>query len=369
MPTYVERRGRVMAVIRRKGYRTKSATFDCLAEARTWAENIEANPIALERNYGADAGNGERTLADLAEWYQAHFSRRGRRDKTKLARCAWWVNRLGDVPLREMSPEIIREALRELRTTDALHGYPGGQKSLGRERSAATVNRYLAALSSMYRDASDDELAEWPEFDANPCHAVKRGKEGKGRTRWLKRHEYERLLRVCRKSEWDGLYLLVLLALKTGARKGELLPLRWHEVDLDRGRIHLSNTKNGEDRTLPLLPECIEELRQQRARVTATLTDVHELPEVMVFPPRQAGGTIVNIYGPWYAALRAARIEDFTFHGLRHTCASHLSQAGNNTLTVASVLGHKTLAMAQRYAHQNTENNEAALLRAFGGDD
>jgi len=369
MPTIIERRGRFQAVIRRAGFRTKAATFDTHADATDWLA-IADDPARLEPAPAAGAAvepePGERTLGDLADWYAAEFHASGMRDRMKLPRVAWWVERIGHTPLAEVTAPLLKTTLDQYRAGEAMHGYPGGQQSLGRPRSTATVNRMLACLSAVYTTAIEHETAEWPELDeTNPCRAVKRGKESRGRTRWLRTHEYERLLRVCRKSDWDGLHLLVLLALKTAARLGELLPLRWHEVDLERRTIYLTDTKNGDDRTLVLLPDVVAELRAQRQRVAAGLDDLDALPDAMVFPPRQAGAEKVNVYDHWYAALRAARIEGACFHTLRHTAASHLAQSGASTLQIAQALGHRTLALAQRYAHLSTADTEAALTRAF----
>ncbi|TDJ18016.1 MAG: hypothetical protein E2O65_07095 [Gammaproteobacteria bacterium] len=105
------------------------------------------NPDKLIPINGNEPETRERTLADLADWYAVWFQAQRLRDKSKLPRVSWWVERIGRVPLSEITPELIRETIRELYTTEALHGFPGGQKSLGRHRSSATVNRVEVGIN------------------------------------------------------------------------------------------------------------------------------------------------------------------------------------------------------------------------------
>jgi integrase len=135
-----------------------------------------------------------------------------------------------------------------LRAGYAKQGIRGGARLTGRKRKESTVNRYHAALSSVFRFALK---RRWDWLKRNPCRDVERGQEGPGRRRWLSDNERKRLLAACRKSEWPGLYPLVMLALSTGARRSELLTLKWSDVDLHAGRAMPHDTKNGEPRTLP----------------------------------------------------------------------------------------------------------------------
>ncbi len=284
----------------------------------------------------------------------------------KPARLAYWHECIGYLPLSELKAGHIKEHYRSLRDGEAMLGYPGGGKSLGRPRSAATCNRYLAVFSSCLKYGVEE--LEWP--DENPALRVKRGREGAGRTRRLTATETKRLFTACKRSEWEGLSTLVALALYTGARLGEILCLEWGDVDLTvrkidgetiHGLIALHDTKNGSARTLSVIERLANVLQVHRDHQTAKATE-----EGTAAPVRRDGAAKVNIYGPWYKALREAGISGVTFHGWRHQCASELATAGASTITIAATLGHKTLAMANRYSHLNTTDSVRALSAAFG---
>jgi integrase len=141
---------------------------------------------------------------------------------------------------------------------------------------------------------------------------------------------------------------LVVAALSTGARAGELLDLEWRDVDLKAGYAIAHDTKNGEDRRLYLAAKALDEFR--------TLQKVRSLHD-----PRVFGG-----YGyrrSWEKALEAAEIENFRFHDLRHTAASNLAMNGATLAEIAEVLGHKTLAMVQRYAHLSESHVSGVVAR------
>jgi integrase len=140
------------------------------------------------------------------------------------------------------------------------------------------------------------------------------------------------------------LQALVLLAITTGARKGELIGLKWDDADLKKGRALVTETKNDEPRTLPLAGKALEALRALKLKASAR--------SEYVFPqPSGLPGPYEHFDAHWYAALKVAKIEDFHFHDLRHTTASMLAAQGASLLEIADVLGHKTLAMVKRYSH------------------
>jgi len=153
---------------------------------------------------------------------------------------------------------------------------------------------------------------------------------------------------------------LVMLAISTGARRGELIKLKWDNVylrvreagvDPRTGEKHTAlghaivhGTKNGDSRTLPLVGRVPDALRAMRLQGGGK--------SEWVFPqPSGLPGPYENFDGVWYAALTAAKVEDFRFHDLRHTCASYLASQGASLLEIADVLGHRTMSMVKRYSH------------------
>ena len=129
------------------------------------------------------------------------------------------------------------------------------------------------------------------------------------------------------------------MAITTGARRGELLSLRWSDINITTRQATLHDTKNGRSRVLPLTAETISELKTFQAVGSALLF------------PNPANGKPYDFRIPWNAALQAAGIDNFKFHDLRHTCASYLAQNGATLVQIADVLGHSNTVVTGRYAH------------------
>ena len=191
---------------------------------------------------------------------------------------------------------------------------------------------------------------------------VSKPKEGRGRSRFLSPEERERLLGACRASGSRALYTIVVLALSTGMRRGEIMGLRWGAVDLARGRATLFETKNGDQRTVPLVGHAHECLGEW-AKVKRIDTD-------LVFPGSKSGVAAAPLpfEKHWRRAIRDAALDNFRFHDLRHCTASYLAMCGATLSEIAEVLGHKTLQMVKRYSHlseAHTRGVIAALDRSL----
>jgi integrase len=183
---------------------------------------------------------------------------------------------------------------------------------------------------------------------------VRKLKLPRGRVRFLSDEERTGLLHVCRGSHNPYLYTVVVLALSTGARKGELLSLRWSDVDLKRRVLTFRETKNGETRSVPLTGNGFAVIAQH--------FKVRRLDTPLVFPDR-TGMRPLGIRGAFDNAVERSGIADFHFHDLRHTFASYLAMNGASLLEIAEVLGHKTLAMVKRYAHLSEAHTRGVVER------
>ena len=164
--------------------------------------------------------------------------------------------------------------------------------------------------------------------------------------RFLSEEELPELLKACRASKNNNLLLAVTLALSTGARQAEVMGLRWKQIDLKARTALLIDTKNGERRALPIVGDALELLRA-RAKV-------RQIDDDRLFPAGARSknkDAVADLRAPWEAALKAAKIEDFHWHDLRHTCASYMAMSGVSPVEMAKLLGHKTLAMTMRYSH------------------
>ena len=213
----------------------------------------------------------------------------------------------------------------------------------GKPRSPATVNRYMAALSIALTTA----VKEWGWLEDRPMRKVTKPKESRGRVRFLSDDERIRLLKACKESSSLYLYPVVVLALSTGMRQGEIMGLTWDAVDLIQGRAILHETKNGERRAVAIAGHALEVLKE--------LNKVRRIDSNFLFPPKQNTPQKlhkpIDLRTPWETAVRKAELEDFHFHDLRHSAASYLAMNGASLAEIAEVLGHKTLQMVKRYAH------------------
>jgi integrase len=171
---------------------------------------------------------------------------------------------------------------------------------------------------------------------------ISKPKISNGRTRFLNDDEKERLLSACRESASKGLYPIVILALSTGMRRGEIMNLKWSDIDLARGSILLQTTKNGERRFVPLVGIALDLLRSKYANQTL---------DSLVFPVPHSPCKPIDIRSAWESALNKANIFNFRFHDLRHTAASYLAMNQASLLEIGTLLGHKTVQMTKRYAH------------------
>jgi len=216
-------------------------------------------------------------------------------------------------------------------------------KKGGKEQciSPATVNRSLAVLKSMFNKA-----IVWGKLEYNPCRSVKMFKENNQRLRFLEREEIDRILANC----CEHLRPIVIVALHTGMRKGEILGLKWRDIDIKRNIIHLSNTKNGEKREVPM-----NETAQK------TIIGVLKNPESQYVFCNKDGKPYGDIKKSFFTAIEKSGIVDFHFHDLRHTFASQLVMSGVDLNTVRELLGHKSLEMTLRYSHLSPDHKKRAV--------
>jgi integrase len=187
--------------------------------------------------------------------------------------------------------------------------------------------------------AIETALREWGLWlPRNPVKMVRRPSVPQGRKRRLEQGEEERLLAACDPGRTPLLKQLVILAVETGMRRGELLGLCWEHVHLAKRIVHIPLTKNGESRDVPL---------SRRATDTLTTLAKQKQPNTdRVFP---MSGNSVRLA---FERLRArAKMPDFHFHDLRHEAITRLFEHGLNIAEVSAISGHKELRMLQRYTH------------------
>ncbi|OAI13758.1 integrase [Methylomonas koyamae] len=336
--------------VRLKGYPAQSATFDRLTDAKKWAAATES--AIREGRHFKTAEAKKHTLAEMVDRYVKDVlpGKTAKLRNNQTAQLNWFKSEIGQHSLADISTALITQCRDKLLTE------PNQQ---GRVRSPASVVRYMAALSHAFTVA----VNEWQWLEDSPMRKVKKPKESRGRVRFLDDSERERFLTACQQSSNSTLYLCVILALSTGMRQGELMGLKWQDVNLKEGFIILHETKNGERRRVPLAGHGLDLLREH-AKVRRLDTD-------LLFPGNIHKDKPIDLRKPFENALRAAEINDFHWHDLRHCTASYLAMNGASLAEIAEVLGHKTLAMVKRYAHLSDGHvsNVVASMNAkiFGG--
>jgi integrase len=319
--------------IRLKGSPIQSATFERLTDAKKWAQQTES-AIREGRHFKTTEAK-RHTLTELIDRYcQDVLATKPKNARDQKRQFDWWKAEIGNHALADVTPALIAQYRDKLASGITSHGKP---------RSPATVNRYMAALSVAFTTA----VKEWGWMDDNPMRKVTKPKESRGRVRFLSDDERLRLLKACKESSNPYLYIVVVLALSTGMRQGEIMNLTWDTVDLTQGRAILHETKNGERRAIAITGHALETLKE--------LNKARRIDCNLLFPAKenapQKPQKPIDLRSPWETAVKIARLQDFHFHDLRHSAASYLAMNGASLAEIAEVLGHKTLQMVKRYAH------------------
>ena len=305
------------AKIRKKGHKSLSKTFCYRADAETWAREIEA-----EMDKGIYVSRTEAETTTLSDAIDRYI------DEYIIPRLA------------HTSPEIYR--IRALQKRDwgnrflaTFRGKDIADYIKTRERegkSANTIRLELALISNLFEVAASD----WGmESLRNPVKKARKPKLPSGRKRRLEGDEEERLLKACS----PKFRPVVLFALETAMRRGEISSLRWENVNLKKRSVFLPETKNSESRSVPLSPAAVNILK--------TI-------------PRQISGTVFGmstdaITRNMMRARKKAKIEDLKFHDLRHEAISRMFENTDlDAMEIKTITGHKTLAMLTRYSHLRT---------------
>jgi integrase len=319
------------ARVRKAGQGETCKTFKHRSDAEKWARKTEA---AIERDDAGLTTQGQRhTLNESVTRYREERlpELSAGAQETYDAHLRYWCTKLGHLRLSELHPERIATCRDELRASG---------------RKPSSCNRYLAVLGAVLTRA----VKHWHWLQVNPVWQVAKLAENNERKRFLSKPELARLLAACRESSSPDLLPVVLLAIGTGCRRGELLGLRWRAVDLAAGMFTLTETKNGDSRTLPIPAAVLPMLRERKAAAdSGVVVPLHD--DRFIFPSRVSAKQPADIRTSWQNAVKAARLGDFHFHDLRHSAASFLAMEGASLREIGEVLGHRCTQTTRRYAH------------------
>jgi len=321
MASIRQRSGTWQARIRRKGYPDEVASFKTKTEAQAWARSIESTMD--QGAYQSTQSAKDLLLADVLNRYM-HEVTPSKRGAQREAEGIQFMLRqkMASYSMTNLTPAVIA-------------GYRDHRL---KTVSAGTIIRELSILSGVISHARK----EWSLPVANPCALVRKPPTPPGRTRLLTMDEETRLLDelkpVHRRSPW--MVPLVMLALESAMRRGELLSLRWENLNLVAQTAFLPLTKNGMARTVPLSKKAVA--------ILAGLPNYGS--EGRIFPI-----SYMTMHNCFVDACLRAGISNLRFHDLRHTATSRLAEKLPNVIELAAVTGHQTIQMLKRYYHPKAE--------------
>lgn len=326
MATIRQRSDRWQVIIKRKGYPIQSKTFDLRKDAERWGRQQER---LIDANQWIDRTEAEQTtLRDLLKRYAKEISSTKRGADIEVIR----INAL------------CRSSLAKY----AVSGVTGQSLAQWRDQrlaevSGSTVSRELTLIGHVFTVA----IREWGfGLHSNPVSLIRKPAPNKARDRILNDNQRQALIAAVGQCQNPWIKPVVVFALETATRRGEILSLAWRDVDLER-RVAKVSGKTG-SRTIPLSPACV-----------AMLKALPRSFDGQVFPV-----TIETLKQAYERAVARAGIEDFTFHDLRHDALTRLAKLGLNVLELRAISGHTTANMLQRYVSIDAGDLATKLARA-----
>lgn len=320
MATFTKRSsGKWQAKIRKKGYPAQSNTFDTKAKAERWARHIESE---MDSGIFVSTSEAEQTtLAELFKRYEEEVlpsKKSHRRVKSNIKK----INEhIGFYPLTKLTPKVI-SAYRNERL---------------KEVSGDTVRKDLLLISRTLKHAQQEWEIYLPR--GNPIASIKVPNQAKGRERRLQPGEETKITKAAQ--EYGGeLEHIILFALETGMRRGEISELQWKDIDLKKRTATLWDTKNGDNRIVPLSSKAI-----------TLLKSLPKNNKAHVFSMRPD-----SITRAFNRVCERTKIEELRFHDLRHEATSRFFEMELSIMEVSSITGHKDLSMLKRYTHLKAED-------------
>ncbi len=312
--------GQWQANVRKKGCPVQSKTFSTKVMAATWARNVESE---MERGIFLSTSIAETTtLSELIDRYLKEVAPTKKSEVDIRVRGKLRKESLGKRVLATITPLTVKEYRDERLETV----------------KGDTVRKEVSLLGRILKLAQ----REWDIYlpRENPVDSISMPPKGKGRDRRLQPNEETELLKAAK--EYGGFIedIIIILALETGARRDETANLHWENINFTKRTAILKDTKNTDDREVPLSKKAIDVIKRQPRHING-----------LVFPIR--GDSITKAFG---RVCKNAKLEDLRFHDLRHEATSRFFEKGFEAMEVKAITGHKDLAMLKRYTHLKAED-------------
>ena len=313
MATIRQRNDRWQAIVKRQGYPVQSKTFALKKHAEKWARQQER--LIDAGHWIDDEKDRQTTLEELLDRYAKEVSKDKRGGRAESYRIESFKKlSLAKHTLSAITPQMVA-SWRDSRLNEV---------------SSGTALRELQLLGHVFSIA----IREWGmHLPSNPVSLIRKPRSGKARDRVLTASERSALVLACGQCHNPWIKPVVVFALETAARRGEILALLWRDVDLTRRTATLQMTKTGHPRKIPLSTTCI-----------AMLESLPRSLDGRVFPV-----SMEAVKQAYERAVARAGVVNFTFHDLRHDALTRLAKQGLSVLELRAISGHTTANMLQRY--------------------
>lgn len=320
-----EKRGpyQIRAKVRKKGHQTTTKTFPNITEARDWAKDVETE---MRRGTYTNIRVAEQTTLHTAllRYHEEVFPRLANGGIGEKARLWRLIDELGELSLAALEPFHIAK-YRDQRLKSGA--------------APQTVKHEIGLLNRVLKHCVMDWGISLPRGIVTA--QVRKPSLPPGRDRRLVDDEEIRLLEAAASSKSKEIQNIIIIALETAARRGEIAAMSWEHINLAKRIWHIPHTKTGIPRTVPLSIRAVETLqaipRRIDGRVWALRAD-HSITQAFDRVCHRAG------------------IEGLNFHDLRHEAATRFVERGLNQIQAAAITGHKTIAMLYRYMHLKAED-------------
>ena len=313
MASIIKRNDRWFVRVRKHGQPSQSKTFTVKQNAQRWAVMIERE---LDQGLVGHVDKSV-TLGDLLKRYLKEVTpHKKSRDKETWRVKALLKRSISGVSLSNLTSTIISN----YKTSRLVDG--------------ARTTRYDLAL---IRHCLEFARLEWGYYlPTNPVDLVSKPRLNKPRDRRVGKDDINTLMHSLRQTKVAYLKPLILIALETGLRQGELVKLMWCDVDLDSRLLKVKDTKNAEDRVVPLSKKALSILQSLPRLGEAVFNTSHS-----------------SLQNAWKRLIKRSGLNDLHFHDLRHEAISRFIERGLTIPEAASISGHKTQSMLLELTHSD----------------
>ncbi|MBQ4647429.1 MAG: site-specific integrase [Candidatus Gastranaerophilales bacterium] len=335
------------ARIRIKGYPSQTKTFDRLTDAKEWLSKTETQ---IKENINFPMRKLKKLIVAnlIDEFIENELPKKKEKiQKDFLNSLNWYKNKIGKYLVSNLSTYDLVKCRDELSKKPKETPIKSKQgRTTTQTISNATVNRYMTYMRVVFSYFVKNDV-----ININPMAKVEKLSEDNARVRYLDEKEIKKLLIACKNENYE-LYVCVLIALLTGARKSEILKLTWQNVDLEHKMFYFLDTKNGENRGVPMQEALFEEFI--KLKEINKIIYLNKKDFIFKTPDGKQKESLIGKLFP--KIVKECKIENFRFHDLRHTHASYQAMNGISQAITQKTLGHKSPAMTNRYSHFRAES-------------